>query len=64
MILQFFNLFTFVGTVFSSIIAVQMLRMDNLTSVTKLFLIYFIIDSVELEYKAVRAYSRLKNQIK
>ena len=46
MILQFFNLFTFVGTVFSSIIAVQMLRMDNLTFVNKLFLIYFIIDSV------------------
>ena len=46
MILQFFNYFTFVGTVFSGIIAVHMLRMDNLTFVNKLFLIYFIIDTV------------------
>ena len=46
MILQFFNFFTFVGTVFSGIIAVQMFRMDNLTFVNKLFLIYFIIDTI------------------
>ena len=46
MILHFLNIFTFVGTVFSGIIAVQMLRMDKLTFVNKLFLIYFIIDTV------------------
>ena len=46
MILHFLNIFTFVGTAFSGIIAVQMLRMDKLTFVNKLFLIYFIIDTV------------------
>ena len=46
MLLEFFNFFTFLGAVLSGIISVQMYRMANLTFVNKLFLIYFIIDTV------------------
>ena len=66
MILQFFNFFTFVGTLLSGIIVIQMLRMYNLTFVNKLFLLYFTIDKVHgylLGYFSMKLFERFEFSI-